>query len=237
MGTLDPDASGAVFGDNGDGTGTLTITLKDLCGNPILPEDFPIVPPTSTYISPSASFQNYFRANSESKDGDHFYYIGASHFPVSEGFTRANHEGAGIYYHTITKPCGYEDTWEIGIGPWLFRDDVFVIEEVEIIIAPKPVLWTGTWDTIWDFYGESGYETLMILTQDEEGNVTGEYSYAGCDDGAISGTVNGYVLTGICTESGADYPIEFTMSCDGESFEGTWSDGAVVQGYWNGTRE
>jgi len=96
--------------------------------------------------------------------------------------------------------------------------------------------WTGTWDTSWDLTGGPGYATQMILVQDGDGNVTGDYYYTGVD-GKISGTVDGYVLTGISTEFSTDYPIEFTMSCDGESFEGTWSDGVVVQGYWNGTRE
>ena len=58
MGTLDPDASGAVFEDNGDGTGTLTITLKDLCGNPM------------EYA------QRYFRANPDSIGNNNFYFIG-----------------------------------------------------------------------------------------------------------------------------------------------------------------
>jgi predicted ribosomally synthesized peptide with SipW-like signal peptide len=131
---VDVDASSISFNDNKDGTGTLETTLVNICGTRILPENFPVVPETSTYENPSENYQNYFRTNATSKNNNHFYYIGASHFPASEGFTRANHIGNGVYTHSITKPYGYEDTWEIGIGPWLHEHDVFVLGEVEIKI-------------------------------------------------------------------------------------------------------
>lgn len=105
--------------------------------------------------------------------------------------------------------------------------------EVEGIIHPAS--WTGTWNAVWDFYDGSGYETQMTLTQDGDGDVIGNYSYDSTN-GTITGTVDGFDLVGLSTELGMDYPIEFTMSCDGETFEGTWYYGDIAQGYWNGTR-
>ena len=164
-GVLDPEASKVKFVDNGDGTGTLTTTLIDVCGNYITPDDFPVVPPNTTREEDQYpdSYRNYFRANADSKDSDHFYYIGASHFPASEGFTRALHIGGGVYTHTITKPCGYEDTWEIGIGPWLFRDDVYVVEnEVEIKIAGSSCLESVVYEGTCDKFGSHIDDTLTF---------------------------------------------------------------------------
>ena len=165
-GVIDPEASSSVFVDHGNGTGTLTTTLVDLCGNPILPEDFPVVPTTTTRDEDQypESYRNYFRANADSKDNDYFYYIGASHFPDSEGFTRAKHEGFGVYTHTITKLCGHQDTWEIGIGPWLYRDDVYIIEsEVQITIKPIQVcLQSVVCEISDDFFGDAIDDTIKF---------------------------------------------------------------------------
>jgi len=112
--------------------------------------------------------------------------------------------------------------------------------EVEGIMHPAP--WTGTWNAVWDFYGGIGYTTTVTLTQDSSGNVTGNYSYNstyGTINGTIEGTVDGFDLIGSSAEEGLAYPIEFTMSPDCETFEGTWFDSFnnnIAQGYWNGTR-
>jgi len=79
----------------------------------------------------------------------------------------------------------------------------------------------------------------VILNQDSAGNVIGNYSYDstyGTINGTIEGTVDGFDLIGSSAEEGFDYPIEFTMSPDCETFAGTWYDGDTAQGYWNGTR-
>jgi hypothetical protein len=95
--------------------------------------------------------------------------------------------------------------------------------------------WTGTWDTDWNFYGDVALKTELTLNQKADGSVTGTYTY-NSTTGTIEGTVDGYVLTGISTEEGSDYPIKFTMSSDGKSFTGIWYDGTTERGTWNGVR-
>ena len=136
-GVLDPDESGAEFLANDCGTGTLTVTLVDLCGNPILPEDFPIVPPTSTHDNLERLWTTYFRANSDSKDNPYFYFIGGRHFNADYpglSSTSASHLELGVYKIILESVFDYDQSWEIGIGPWLLEEDVYVIEEVEITI-------------------------------------------------------------------------------------------------------
>lgn len=94
---------------------------------------------------------------------------------------------------------------------------------------------TGEWDALWDTTGGPGIATSMTLVQDTAGVVTGTYTYDSVT-GTIQGTVTDRVLSGTSTEGGFDYPIEFTLSCDGESFTGSWFSGSVEQGYWNGVR-
>ena len=91
--------------------------------------------------------------------------------------------------------------------------------------------WSGTWETS---YG------TMTLTQ--SGNsVDGNYTH---DEGHISGTVSGSVLTGRWDEAPTRTgpsdagPIQFTLAPDGQSFTGTWrydgDDPSVVR-TWDGT--
>ena len=98
--------------------------------------------------------------------------------------------------------------------------------------------WTGTWDTEFEM-DSTGYFAEMDLIQ-VDNVVTGTYSWTlgGNIDGTIEGTVEGCVLTGVSTEQNYDYPIVFTINCDGNSFEGEWySEGqGDPEGYWNGTR-
>lgn len=92
--------------------------------------------------------------------------------------------------------------------------------------------WTGVWDTA---YGE------MRLVQ-SDGTVTGDYDN---DEGQISGTVTGNVLSGSWTEAPSRQPpsdagsIEFTMADDCQSFTGKWSYGpdGELGGDWPGTRQ
>lgn len=102
--------------------------------------------------------------------------------------------------------------------------------------------WSGTWDTTFD--GDSSHN-VMILVQTNE-TVTGTYSY---HDGRISGTVQGTHLIGKWfefdgVESDRDSgPIDWVLSSDAKSFEGTWAYGddgpdAMTEspGKWTGTR-
>ena len=92
--------------------------------------------------------------------------------------------------------------------------------------------WAGEWKTNW---GD------MILTQNGA-KVSGTYTY---DNGKISGTVSGNILTGTWSESPSYAPpddageVEFVMSADGKSFTGKWRYGS--EGSWGnwegGTRD
>ena len=92
--------------------------------------------------------------------------------------------------------------------------------------------WAGEWQTNW---GD------MTLTQNGA-KVSGTYTY---DNGKISGTVSGNILTGTWSEAPSYVPpddageIEFVMSADGKSFTGKWRYGS--EGSWGnwegGTRD
>jgi len=209
-GVLDPAQSGATFEDNSDGTGTLTITLVDHCGNPLLPDDFPIVPPTNTHDDLTRSWVTYFRANSDSIDNHYFYYIGGRHFnedyPGSPGLssTNASHVGVGEYEIILESLCGYDQNWEIGIGPWLHRDDVYVIEdEVEISIAPiQTCLLAAVYYGEGDLYGSHMGDTMTFTFSDdisrkENTNVTFETAerlWEGWGDPPMSWVITDNVL-------------------------------------------
>jgi hypothetical protein len=102
--------------------------------------------------------------------------------------------------------------------------------------------WSGTWDSTFD--GDSSRH-LTILVQTNE-TVTGTYAY---HEGRISGTVQGTHLIGKWFEYGGiesdrdSGPIDWVLSSDGKSFEGTWAYGedgpdAMIDspGIWTGTR-
>lgn len=114
-----------------------------------------------------------------------------------------------------------------------------------VLPAATPVTvtpWSGTWDTTFD--GDSSHN-VMILVQTNE-TVTGTYSY---HEGRISGTVQGSHLIGKWFEYGGvesdrdSGPIDWVLSADATSFEGTWAYGdddpdAMIEsaGKWTGTR-
>lgn len=88
--------------------------------------------------------------------------------------------------------------------------------------------WAGEWTTSW---GD------MTLTQTGS-KVTGTYTY---DQGKISGTVSGNILTGTWSEAPSYAPphdageVEFVMSEDGKSFTGKWRYGSEGDwGNWDG---
>jgi uncharacterized repeat protein (TIGR01451 family) len=97
---------------------------------------------------------------------------------------------------------------------------------------------TGDWETEFELSDEI-YPAEMTLTQVGD-SVTGQYSWTMSSeiDGTIEGTVIGRVLTGTSTEDDSDFPIEFTLSCDGDSFEGIWfyKGQDEPEGSWNGVR-
>lgn len=94
--------------------------------------------------------------------------------------------------------------------------------------------WTGTWDTNFG----------VMKLQQTGTTVTGTYFRAvGAGyNGTIKGTVTGRTLNGFWNENASGFPddrrIEFVMSENGTSFEGTWSSGGTQfpWGSWHGPR-
>jgi hypothetical protein len=154
-GVLDPEASEAVFADNGDGTGTLTITLKDLCGNPM------------EYT------QRYFRANPDSIGNENYYYIGGS---IISYATKASSQGGGVYTFTVTKPCGWDDFWDIGIAYGTTTDRIVIEEGLNIEIAFTPFL-EGEWEI--DFLISVGTweHSMFIISHETDGTLGGNGGY------------------------------------------------------------
>jgi len=154
-GVLDPEASGAVFADNGDGTGTLTITLKDLCGNPM------------EYA------QRYFRANPDSIGNESYYYIGGS---IISYATKASSRGSGVYTFTVTKPCGWDDFWDIGIAYGTTTDRIVIEEGLNIEIAFTPFL-EGEWEIDFLISGGTWEHSMFIISHETDGTLEGNGGY------------------------------------------------------------
>ena len=154
-GVLDPDASGAVFEDNGDGTGTLTITLKDLCGNHM------------EYA------QRYFRANPDSIGNENYYYIGGS---IISYATKASSQGDGVYTFTVTKPCGWNDFWDIGIAYGTTTDRIVIEEGLNIKIAFTPFL-KGEWELDFLISGGTWEHSMFIIGHKIDGTLEGNGGY------------------------------------------------------------
>ena len=104
--------------------------------------------------------------------------------------------------------------------------------ELRKALKKEPHTWTGEWDSpSWGW---------MSMTQSGS-SVTGFYEH---DDGKLSGTVSGKILTGRWSESPTYAgpndagPMVLTMAADGKSFTGTWlyDGGGGGFGGWPGTR-
>jgi len=155
-GIIDPEASGAEFVDNEDGTGTLTITLVDLCGDPM------------EYA------QRYFRAETQHTPTNRFYFIGGSILTYA---TRAQHQGDGVYTFTLTKPCGWNDVWNVGIAHGTTTDDRVVIEEDLVINIEYTPFMEGDWEV--DFYlsGSTWEHVMFVIDHEDDGSLTGNGGY------------------------------------------------------------
>ena len=91
----------------------------------------------------------------------------------------------------------------------------------ETVAAPE-VDFAGSWETA---YGE------LRLTQKGQ-LVEGRY-----DSGTVRGIVDGRVLELRYQEAGVEGEAKFTLSEDGQSFEGVWrADGSTTWAAWNGRR-
>ena len=80
---------------------------------------------------------------------------------------------------------------------------------IMILMNPEPRLpWTGEWDAAWGYHDESitDLDTLLNMIEDDEGNVTGTYSY-----NSIEGTIEGVA--------------------DGGKLHGTWAQGHLSVSY------
>jgi len=155
VGVLDAKGSGATFADNGDGTGTLTITLKDFCGNPM------------EYA------QRYFRANPESISNENYYYIGGS---IISYATKASSQGYGVYTFTVTKPCGWNDLWDICIAYGTTTDRIVIKEGLNIEIAFTPFL-EGEWEIDFLISGGTWEHSMFIIDHETDGTLEGNGGY------------------------------------------------------------
>ena len=125
-------------------------------------------------------------------------------------------------------------------------DGAMVVTSPATLPVVMPVTgptWAGTWDSTFD---GDGSRHVMILVQINE-TVTGTYAY---NEGRILGTVQGNHLVGKWFENGGvesdrdSGPIDWVLSTNGNSFEGTWAYGddgpdAMTEspGKWTGTRK
>lgn len=107
---------------------------------------------------------------------------------------------------------------------------------IMILMNPEPRLpWTGEWDAAWGYHDESitDLDTLLNMIEDDEGNVTGTYSYNSIE-GTIEGVADGGKLHGTWAQGHLSGSFEFTMSRDSQSFTGVWYQSDEEDGYWNG---
>ena len=155
-GVLSADNSHAEFTDNGDGTGTLTIVLRDAYGCPV-------------YYG-----QRYFRAETLYTPSDRYYYIGGSILTYA---TKAHHEGDGIYTFVLTKPCGWDDIWNIAIAYGTATADRVVIHEgLGINIEFTPFM-EGDWDVDFQLVGSTWEHVMSVDAHDADGSLTGSGGY------------------------------------------------------------
>ena len=222
-GQFDPYASGATATDHANGTVTLAITVKDLCGDGI-PELNPL---GDFYVMDSVIGGPY--------------YFGTSSIPGSE----ANEweEVDGIYEVTLernffnSRPAGYVDGW---YRIW----DIYVLGELveDNLKLHTTYYMVGDWKM--DLYvGATLHQRFVVIATHEDGDITGlfgiGYDPDGIATGTITGTVEGQTLYMFYDRKPIAYTAEFngTISVDGNSASGTWSDsGTIVNQNWNMVR-
>jgi hypothetical protein len=227
-GVVDPVASGAVATDNADGTVTLEITLKDLCGDVITGLD----PLSDFYVMDSVIGGPY--------------YFGTGSIPGSE--TGKWTHNSGVYSIVLqrnyfnARPAGYADgwyrMWDIYVQDQLVEDD---------LILQTTYYAVGDWKL--DLYiGSTLYERFIIISTHVEGEIDGFFGVGYDPDGTITGTISGtitgqsiymfYDRDGYSTD-GYTAELEGTIANDGNSMSGTWTDrdrGDVTQ-TWNMERQ
>lgn len=223
-GIFDPIASGASASDNADGTVTLQITAKDICGNGI------------SGLNPLSDF--YVRDSVMSGT----YYFGTSSIPGSKDWD----EQDGVYSVNLdrnffnARPAGYNDGW---YRVW----DIYVIDELieEALELKTTYYMVGSWKL--DLYvGSNLNQRFIVINTHEEGELTGffgvGYDPEGNQTGEITGTIEGrdinmfYDREGYSTDG---YTAEFegVIAKDGNSMSGTWSDYARTDEPWDMFRQ
>jgi hypothetical protein len=212
-GVLDPAQSFATATDNADGTVTLSIVVRDLCGNPI------------TGLDPTSDF--FVRDSVISGD----FYFGTGSIPGSELANWTIVDGT----YTITlqrnyfnaRPAGYDDGW---YRIW----HIFVLGEcVEADLKLSTTYWmVGDWKM--DLYvGSTLHERFVVIATHKDGDIAGffgvGYDPEGAPTGSITGWVDGQTVYMFYDRTGyvdTGYTAEFwgNIANDGNSMGGNWAD-------------
>ena len=117
--------------------------------------------------------------------------------------------------------------WSHDGGRW--EAETWDGQRKQLAVAAKPVSFAGKWKSTWD----SG--PLPLWLRQNGNTVVGGYDYK---KGSMEGMVDGRVLTGTWSQSdGTRGTFRFTLSPDGQSFEGKWMEPDKRTAAWNGVRE
>jgi small-conductance mechanosensitive channel len=100
---------------------------------------------------------------------------------------------------------------------------VLFVFTATVLAQQEQVDWTGTWETRW----RGGAAVLRL--QQAGNKVTGSYPLL---EGTVEGTVNGRILDGNWSQTGASGKFLFAMAEDGGTFMGRFDSGE----WWTGTR-
>lgn len=224
-GVYDPTSSGATAINNKNGTVTLAITVKDLCGNGISELD----PESDFYVT------DYVLAGT--------FYFGTSSIPGStaDKWTETN----GVYSITLernyfnSRPAGYEDGWH---RIW----DIYAIGE---LVEDDLALYTTYYavdEWKMDLYvGASLYARFIVIETQDDGTINGFFGVGYDPDGSPTGTITG-TIDGNSIHMYYERPLAYnysanfygTIALDGNSMSGTWTDsGSIVNQPWSMIRQ
>jgi hypothetical protein len=222
-GVLDPAASGATATDNADGSVTLVITVKDLCGDSIS-ELNPLV---DFYVKDSVIPGTF--------------YFGTGSIPGSTDWA----VGDGVYTVELqrnffnARPAGYENGW---YRIW----DIYVLDQLveEGLQLQTTYYAVGDWKM--DLYvGTTLHQRFITIDTHIDGDIEGflgiGYDPEGAPTGNITGYIAGQVIYMLYDRVGFDDPTYTavfwgTIANDGNSMSGTWSDYARTDEPWDMVR-
>jgi hypothetical protein len=219
-GVYDPISSSATATNNENGTVTLAITVKDLCGDGISGLD----PLSDFYVTDSVMAGTF--------------YFGTSSIPGSTNWNEAD----GVYSVTLernyfnSRPAGYEDgwhrIWDIYVQGELVEDNLALYTTYYAVDDWKMDLYVGT----------TLNPRFIKITSHVDGDVVGffgvGYDPDGVTTGDIVGTIEGQTINmHYSRTSGYTADFEGTINADGNSMSGLWSDYARTNEPWSMIRQ